>query len=69
MMGWTWDLETAEPQEIAIKACVLLCNALPDKSYRNYGGKKQVLLHSFNLPKCIVVALLMMERLFISLLF
>ena len=64
MMGRTWDLERVEPQEIPIKVCVLFCNALSDQLYRDCGGKKQVFLHSFSLPKCIVVGLLMAEWLF-----
>ena len=38
-------------------------------SYIKCGGKKQLFLHSFNLPKFIVVALLIVQWLFISLLF
>ena len=60
-MGRTCDLETVEPQEIPVKVCVLFCNALSDYLYQDCGRKKQVLLHSFNLPKCIVVALLVVE--------
>ena len=35
--------------------------------YRGYGEKKQVFLQSFNILKCMVVGLLMVEGLFILL--
>ena len=68
MMRQTYDLETVEPQELSIKVCVLFFNALSDKLYRDCGEKKKVFLYSFNVPKCIVARLLMVEWLF-SLLF
>ena len=66
MMGQIYDLETVEPQEIPIKVCVMFCNT--EICYRGCGEKKQVSLQSFNIPKCIVVGLIMVEGL-INLLF
>lgn len=66
-MGQISDLETAEPQEISIKICIMCYNALLDKLYRG-SGDKQVFLQTFNLPKCIIVGLSKVAGLF-SLLF
>ena len=66
MMGQICDLETVEPQEIPIKVCVTFYNT--GICYRECGEKKQVFLQSFNIPKSMVVGLLMVEGLF-SLLF
>ena len=65
-MGQICDLETVEPQEIPIKVCVMFYNT--EMCYRECGEKKQVFLQSFNIPKGMVVGLLMVEELF-SLLF
>ena len=65
MMGQIYYLEAVEPQEIPIKVCVMFyyteicCRGC---------GVKQVFLQSFNIPKCLVVDLLMVEGL-ITLLF
>ena len=66
MIGQICDLETVEPQEIPIKVCVMFYNT--EICYRGCGDKKQVFLQSFNIPKSMVVGLLMVEELF-SLLF
>ena len=63
MMGQICDLETVE---IPVKVCVMFYNA--EICYRGCGEKKQVFLQSLNIPKCMVVGLLMVEGLF-SLLF
>ena len=63
MMGQISDSETAEPQEISIKICIMCYNALLDKLYRG-SGDKQVFLQTFNLPKCIIVGLSKVEGLF-----
>ena len=65
MMEQICDLETGEPQEIPIKFCVMFYNI--EIWYRGR-GEKQVLLQSFNIPKCMFVGLLMVEGLFILLL-
>ena len=57
MIGQICDLETVEPQEIPIKACVMFYNT--GICYRGCGDKKQVFLQSFNIPKSMVVGLLM----------
>ena len=57
MMGQICDLETAKPQEISIKVCMMFYNieiVVVEK-------KKQVFLQPFNIPKCMVVSLLMVE--------
>ena len=61
MMGQTYDLETVEPQDIPIKVCVMFYNI--EICYRGCGEKKQVFLQSFNIPKCVVIGLLVVERL------
>ena len=61
MMGQTYDLETVEPQDILIKVCVMFYNI--EICYRGCGEKKQVFLQSFNIPKCVVIGLLVVERL------
>ena len=66
MIGQICDLETVEPQEIPIKACVMFYNT--EICYRGCGDKNQVFLQSFNISKSMVVGLLMVEGLF-SLLF
>ena len=66
MIGQICHLERAEAQGIPIKVCIMFYNT--EFCYRGCGEKKQVFLQSFNLPKCMVVGLLMVERLF-SLLF
>ena len=65
MMGQICDLETAEPQEIPIKVCVIFYNI--ELCYQGCGEKKQVFLQSFDIPKSIVVGSLMVEKLFILL--
>ena len=65
MMGQICDLETAEPQKIPIKVCVIFYNI--ELCYQGCGEKKQVFLQSFDIPKCIVVGSLMVEKLFILL--
>ena len=60
-MGQTYDLETVEPQDILIKVCVMFYNI--EICYRGCGEKKQVFLQSFNIPKCVVIGLLVVERL------
>ena len=59
-MGQICYLETAEPQEISFKVCIMFYNALSDVSRR----REKVFLESFNLPKCMVVGFLMVEGLF-----
>ena len=59
MIGQICDLETVEPQEIPIKVCVMFYNT--EICYRGCGEKKQVFLQSFDIPKCMVVGLLMVE--------
>ena len=66
MMGQICDFEAVESQEIPTKVCVMFYNT--EICYRGCGVKKQVFLQSFNVPKCLVVGLLMVEGL-ISLLF
>ena len=66
MIGQICDLEAVEPQEIPIKVFVMFYNT--EICYRGCGVKKQVFLQPFNIPKCLVVGLLMVEGL-ISLLF
>ena len=68
MIGQICDLETVEPQEIAFKVCIMFYNALWDSYIETVEKKKQVFLQSLNLPKCVVVGLLIVEGLF-SLLF
>ena len=60
MMGQICDLETVEPHEIPIKVCVMFHNI--EICYRGCGEKKQVFLQSFNIPKCMVVGLFILER-------
>ena len=60
MMGQICDLETVEPHEIPIKVCVMFYNI--EICYRGCGEKKQVFLQSFNIPKCMVVGLFILER-------
>ena len=62
MIGQICDLETVEPQEIPIKVCVMFYNT--EICYRGCGDKKQVFLQSFNIPKSMVVGLLMVVGLF-----
>ena len=66
MIGHICNLETVQPQEAPIKVCVMFYNI--KICYRGRREKKQVFLQSFNIPKCIVVGLLMVDGLF-SLLF
>ena len=65
MMEEVCDLGTVQPQEIPVKVCVVFYNI---ESCIKTLEKKQVFLPSFNVPKCIVVGLSMVEGLF-SLLF
>ena len=65
MMGQICDLETVEPQEIPIRVCVMFHTI--EICYGGCTEKKQVFLQSFNIPKCMVVGLLMVEGLFILL--
>ena len=65
MMGQIYDLETVEPQEIPIRVCVMFYTI--EICYGGCREKKQVFLQSFNIPKCMVVGLLMVEGLFILL--
>ena len=58
MMEQICDLETVIPQEISIKVCVIFYNI--EICYRGC-GVKQVFLQSFNIPKCTVVVLSMVE--------
>ena len=58
------DLEAVKPQEIPIK----VCDVLHQKFVIEAVERKQVFLRSFNIPRCIVVGLLMVEGL-LSLLF
>ena len=60
-MVQTYDLETVEAQDILIKVCVMFYNI--EICYRGCGEKKQVFLQSFNIPKCVVIGLLVVERL------
>ena len=60
MMGQICDLETVEPHETPIKVCVMFYNI--EICYRGCGEKKQVFLQSFNIPKCMVVGLFILER-------
>ena len=66
MMWQICHLEAIEPQKIPIKFCVMNYNT--EICYRGCGEKNQVFLQSFNIPKYMVVDLLMVEGLF-SLLF
>ena len=59
------DLETVQLQEIPVKVYVVFCNI--EICYQSCGEKASI-LQSFNIPKCIVVSLSMVEGLF-SLLF
>ena len=65
-MGQICDLETVEPQEISIKVCVIIM--IQKFVIEIVERKKQVFLQSFNIPKCMVVGLLMVAGL-LSLLF
>ena len=65
MMGQICDLETVEPQEIPIRVCVMFHTI--EICYGGCREKKQVFLQSFNIPKCMVVGLLMVEGLLILL--
>ena len=69
MMGQICDSETVKPQEIPIKVCAMFYSALSDYLYRDCEEKKQVFLQSFNLPKCIVVGLSIVDGLFSLLLY
>ena len=63
MMEQICDLETVKPQEIPIKVCVIFYNI--EVCYRACAvERKQVFLQSFNIPKCIVIDLLMVDGLF-----
>ena len=64
MMGQICELETVEPQEIPIKVCVRFYNA--ETGYQGCGEKMQVFLQSFNIPKCMVVGLLMVRSVVIT---
>ena len=66
MMELIYNLETVKPQEIPIKYCVMFYDI--EICYRGCGKKKQVILELFDISKCIVVGLLMVEEVF-SLLF
>ena len=63
--GQIYDLETVEPQEIPIKICAIFYNI--KICYRGCGEKKEVFSQSFNILKCMVIGLLMVEGLFILL--
>ena len=65
MIGQVCDLQTVKSQEISIKVCVMFYNK--EICYPGCGEKKQVFLQSFNIPKCMVVSLLMVEGLSILL--
>ena len=64
MMEQICHLETVKPQEFPIKVCVIFCNI--EVCYRGCGDETS--FQSFNIPKCIIVGLSMLEGLF-SLLF
>ena len=55
------DLETVEPQEIPVKISIMFYNI--EICYRGCGEKKKVFLQSFNMPRCVVIGLLVVERL------
>ena len=59
-MGQICDLETVEPQETPIKVCVMFYNT--EICYRAGEKKKQLFLLSFNISKCMVAGLLMVEE-------
>ena len=63
-MGQICYLEAVEPQEIPFKACEIFYNALKKKR-----REKEVFLQLFDLPKCMVVDFLMVEKLFSLLLY
>ena len=63
MMEQICHLETVKPQEFPIKVYVIFCNI--EVCYRGCGDKTS--FQSFNIPKCIIVGLSMLEGLFSSL--
>ena len=64
-MGQICELETVEPQRNPIKVCVMFNNI--EICCRGSREKKQVFLPSLNIPKFMVIGLLMVEGLFILL--
>ena len=60
MMEQICHLETVKSQEFPVKVCLIFCNI--EVCYRGCGDKTS--FQSFNIPKCIIVGLSMLEGLF-----